>query len=197
MARTPRLAAAAVGLFVFGCLGSSPTQAPRLFVLDATAPAASGTKRDVSIGVGPVTLPKRLDRPQILTRITDHEVELAEFDQWAEPLDRSFARAVAENISRSIPTDRVAVYPWNRGADIDWRIEISVTRFEREADGGVTLAARWRVIRGDDSRTFHRGASRFREIPDGPTVDALVAAMSRVVGALSSEIAAAFPAAGG
>ena len=193
MGPTRRLAAVAAGLFVLGCLGPSPTRAPRLFVLDATVPAVSGAKLDVSIGVGPVSLPKRLDRPQILTRTTDYEVRLAEFDQWAEPLDRSFARAVAENLARSIPTDRVAVYPWNRRAGIDWKIEIDVTRFEREADGSVTLAASWRLIGEGERETFHFGASTLHETPNLSTAGALVAAMSRAVGALSSEIAAALP----
>jgi uncharacterized lipoprotein YmbA len=184
------LAAAAAGWFALGCLGSSPTRAPRLFVLDATAPQASGSMHDLSIGVGPISIPKRLERPQILTRTTDHEVHLAEFDQWAEPLNQSFARAVAENLARSIPTDRVAVYPWSRGADMDWRIEIDVTRFEREADGNVTLAARWRLIRDGERATRQHGAATYREPPGLPTTGALVAAMSRAVGALSSEIAA-------
>lgn len=196
MGLTRRLAVAASGLLVLGCLGPSPTQAPRLFVLDATAPAASGAELDVSIGVGPISLPKRLDRPQILTRTTDHEVQLAEFDQWAEPLDRGFARAVAENLARSIPTDRVAVYPWDRSAEIDWKIQIDVTHFEREADGSVILAARWRLIDEGERKTLHHDASTFREIPDHSTVGALVAAMSRAVGALSSEIAAAIPTTG-
>lgn len=190
------LAAAAAGWLVVGCLGTSPTQAPRLFVLGATQPESSAARLDVSIGVGPISMPKRLDRPQILTRATDHEVRLAEFDQWAEPLDRSFARTVAENLARSLPTDRAAVYPWNRGADIDWKIEIDVTRFEQEPDGSVTLAARWRVIEGRKRVTVHHGASTLHESADGSSIGALVAAMSRAVGALSREIAEAIPPAG-
>ncbi len=190
MGVTRYLTAAAAGLLAVGCLGSSPTQAPRLFVLDATQPAAGAAKLGVSIGVGPISIPKRLDRPQILTRIADHEVQVAEFDQWAEPLDRSFARAVAENLARTLPTDRVAVYPWSHGAEPDWKIEIDVTRFEREADGSVTLAVRWRLIDDRKRLTFHHGASTFRENPGLSTTGALVAAMSRLVGALSGEIAA-------
>ena len=189
----PCLVVAAAGLFAVGCLGTSPTQAPRLFVLDATQPETSAAKLDLSIGVGPISMPKRLDRPQILTRTTLHEVRLAEFDQWAEPLDRSFARVVAENLARLLPTDRATVYPWNRGADIDWKIEIDVSRFEREPDGSVTLAARWQVIDDRERRIVHHGASTLRETPDRSETGALVAALSRTVAALSREIAALSP----
>lgn len=183
------IGSAAAGLLVLGCIGASPTRAPRLFVLDATASATGSAKRDVSIGVGPVSLPKRLDRPQIVTRTGDHEVALAEFDQWAEPLDRSFARAVAENLARSIPTDRVSVYPWRRNANIDWKIEIEVTRFEQETDGSVTLAVRWHAMNGDARNSVQYGAATFQETPERATPDALVDAMSRAVGALSARLA--------
>jgi uncharacterized lipoprotein YmbA len=190
------LAAVAAGWIAAGCLGTSPTRAPRLFVLDATVPETGAAKRDISIGVGPISMPKRLDRPQILTRTTDHEVQLAEFDQWAEPLDRSFARAVAENLAHSLPTDRATVYPWSRSADIDWKIEIDVTRFEQDSDGSVTLAARWRVLDEQNRKTFHHGASTLHETPDRSDIGALVSAMSRVVGTLSGEIARTIPSAG-
>jgi uncharacterized lipoprotein YmbA len=188
-----RCLAAALGLVLVGCLGASPTREPRMFVLDAIEPEARAPKLDVSIGVGPVSIPKRLDRPQILTRTADHEVRLAKFDQWAEPLDQSFARAVAENLARSLPTDRVAVYPWNRSADIDWKVEIDVSHFERDADGSVTLAVRWRLIDNQKQGPLHHGAATFREVPELSTTDSLVAAMSRLVAALSASIGATIP----
>jgi len=164
-----------------------------MYVLDAVAPVAAGAKRSVSLGVGPIAFPKRLDRPQIVTRIAEHKVKLAEFDHWAEPLERSFARAVAENLARSIPTDRVAVYPWTRVGDVDWKIEIDVSRFEREVDGSVTLAARWRVIGSGDRRARYYGAADFRETPADSTMAAMVETMSEMVGSLSERIAASLP----
>jgi uncharacterized lipoprotein YmbA len=184
-----RLGLAAVGILVFGCLGPGTERMPRLFVLDAVAPAGESAKTDLSVGVGPVSIPDRLDRPQILTRSSRHEVELAEFDQWAEPLEKSFALVLAENLSRTIPTDRISVYPWNRSTPVELRVAVVVTRFEREPDGNVTLAARWRLIGPDGREVRPPLHSRYRESAGASTEEG-VAAMSRAIAAFAQDIAA-------
>ncbi len=60
------------------------------------------------------TLPRYVDRPQIVTRTSPYELNLAEFDRWAESLDANFARVLADNLSFSFPPARVAVSPWPR-----------------------------------------------------------------------------------
>ena len=67
---------------------------------------------DIAIGVGPVDLPEFLDRPQIVTRKSQNQLEISEFHRWAASLPRDFSRVLAKNISTLLPTDRVAVYPW-------------------------------------------------------------------------------------
>ena len=41
---------------------------------------------DLTVGVGPVTLPPYLDRPQLVTRAGSNRAVLADFDSWVEPL---------------------------------------------------------------------------------------------------------------
>ena len=57
------------------------------------------------IGVGPITVPKYLDRPQIVTRSGRNQLALGEFDRWAEPLQDNVLRVLAENLAFLIPTD--------------------------------------------------------------------------------------------
>ena len=69
-------------LVLSSCAKTPPT---RFYVLPAltgteTAALSSVVKPDLTIGVGPVTLPPYLDRPQIVTRASRAKLELGEFD---------------------------------------------------------------------------------------------------------------------
>jgi hypothetical protein len=191
MRRSPRHAGLAIAalLLVGGCLGPGTTRAPRLFVLDPSVVQSADEMSVISVGVGPISLPKRLDRPQFVTRSDTHEVEISEFEHWAEPLDKSFPRVLAENLSRAIPTDRVSVYPWNRSDDIDVQVEVTVSRFEGEASGEVALIARWRLLGPDKRELLPKRTAVHRETPESQTTAARVAALGRVLGAFSRDIA--------
>jgi hypothetical protein len=194
MSGAHRLASlAAVALVVSGCLGSGTTRSPQLFVLSAVAdPATAETQSPgLRVGVGPVALPERLNRPQIVTRAGEHEVILSEFSQWAEPLEDIFAEVLSENLSRLIPTDRVVVYPWPKRTEIDLKVEVEVTRFAGQLGGDVALAARWRLARGNGAEALPLRLSSYEEPIGAKNTEALVAAMSRALGALSGEIASA------
>ncbi len=184
---------AAVALLVSGCLGPGTTRSSQLFVLSAVVdPAAPETENsELRLGIGPVALPERLNRPQIVTRAGEHEVLISEFSRWAEPLDDSFAEVLSENLSRLIPTDRVVVYPWPARTKIDLKVEVEVTRFAGQPGGNVTLAARWRLAQGNGSEVLPRRLSSYSETIAARSTEALVAAMSRALGSLSRDIASA------
>jgi hypothetical protein len=187
------LACAAVALLLTGCLGPGTTRPTRLFVLNATVtpPAAGVEATDLRLGVGRITLPELLNRPQILTRTSANKVRMADFSQWAEPLEQSIPRVLSENLSRLIGTDQVSVYPWPTKMEVDLRVEIAVIRFEGDTDGEVSLVARWRLIRADGSPAHPLRVSTHSESAADRSIEALVAAMSRALASLSRDIAAA------
>jgi hypothetical protein len=158
----------------------------------AADPAPPEAERsELRLGVGPVALPERLNRPQIVTRNGAHELLISEFSQWAEPLEDSFAEALSVNLSRLIPTDRVRVYPWPSRTEIDLKVEIEVIRFAGQPSGDVALAARWRLSQGSGSEVLPMRLSSYSEPIGASSSEALVAAMSRALGALSRDIASA------
>src|SRR5882762_7561588 len=114
-------------LVLSGCFGSTPPT--QFYLLPSptsvdTAPPSSASQRDLTIGVGPVTLPPYLDRPQIVTRASRAKLVLADFDHWAAPLQDTVTRVLAENLSLLIPTDRVVLYPWPRTKDPDYQVTV-------------------------------------------------------------------------
>jgi uncharacterized lipoprotein YmbA len=187
------LSCAAVALLLTGCLGPGTTRSAKLFVLNATATPDGSTARatDLRLGVGRISLPELLNRPQIITRTGPNRVRAADFSQWAEPLERSIPRVLSENLARLTGTDQVSVYPWPTQMEIDFKVEIAVIRFEGNTDREVSLAARWRWIRADGSQVHPLQASSYAESAADRSKEAMVAAMSRALASLSRDIASA------
>ena len=187
------LACTAAALLLTGCLGPGTTRPTRLFVLNATAtpPVSSVDATDLRLGIGRITLPEFLNRPQIVTRTSANKVRLADFSQWAEPLEKGIPRVLSENLARQTGTDRVSVYPWPTQMEIDLMVEIAIIRFEGDRNGEVSLVARWRLVRADGSEAFPLQGSRYAESAADRSIEALVAAMSRTLASLSRDIASA------
>ena len=175
-----------------GCAGSAdPT---RFYVLAPADPAGDArarpaSERDLRIGIRSVELPRYLERPQIVTRASATRLEVADFHQWGAPLRQAVPMILAENLSRLVPTEQVMVFPWGRAFAPDAQVIVEISRLEGAVGGESVLAARWRILsRSGEEVTM--GTARLTE-PSGPDYESLVTAQSRLVGALSRDIAAA------
>jgi uncharacterized lipoprotein YmbA len=190
------LALVAVTLGASLMVGGCASQPSRFYLLSAspsTETASPGTsgQQGPTIGVGPVTLPRYVDRPQIVTRTSPYEIKVAEFDRWAEALDANFSRVLAENLSILLPSARVVMPPWPRAAPIDYQISVDVTHFLSQVGGDSVLIADWTLFKGEGQDALTSGKSRFSAAPGGQDYAAIVAAMSQTVASLSREIATA------
>ena len=178
-----------------GCANTQPTNFYILSSLsNSNVEKVQSAKQSIALGIGPVELPKYLDRPQIVTRASSNQLELAEFDQWAGPLKENVPKVLAENLSILIPTDRIAVYPWNRSTPIDYRVVVEITRFEATTDGMTSLVARWNILGKDGKKILLRRRSSFNESAKARNYKSKVSAMNRTLENLSREIAEAIKA---
>jgi uncharacterized lipoprotein YmbA len=181
-------------ILLTGCLGQQ--QPSRIYVLSATPGAettapAGPAEPNPAIGLGPLTLPKYLDRPQIVTRISPYELKASEFERWAEPLETNFARILAENLAVQIPTARISLFPWPRTAPIEYQVTVDVTEFYVEMDGQSSLVALWSIFKGEGKEALLSRKSRLRAPASTQEYGAMVAAMSQTVADLSRDIAGA------
>ncbi len=162
----------------------------REYVLAAGAAEGSVTSpRDVSIGVGPVKLPRYLRRVELATRVGPNQIRYEDTHRWGETLDKGLARVVASNLSALVPSSRVVTFPWRGGEEKDFRVVIEVERFEATPDGSAVLTARWSVHdKASDGVLSER--SNIAEESGGKDAAARVAAMSRAADELSRQITA-------
>jgi uncharacterized lipoprotein YmbA len=173
-----------------GCASSPPT---RLYVLPSMTGAETASPaapRDLTIGVGPVTLSPYLDRLPIVTRASRARLVLGEFDQWAASLQDLVTRALAENLSHLIPTERVVLHPWSRTVELDYQVTVDVMQFDAGPSGEVVLAARWRLLNAKEQALVMRQA-RFTAAAGRRDYEATIIAMGHTLDALSQDMAAA------
>jgi uncharacterized protein len=184
---------AAVSFLVVLAAGCASTPASRFYTLSATT-TSGATSSNVSMAVGPVSVPAVVDRPQIVVTTGPNQVRLDEFNRWASPLQNSIARVVAENLVAMLGTPRVTLSQ-SLSADADYRAAIEVQRFESTLGEAATLDAVWTVSRTKDGKS-QTGRTNVREVTQGNGYDALAAAHSRALARLSQNIADAVRAIG-
>jgi uncharacterized lipoprotein YmbA len=193
MSGTMRLShclAATLLLLVAACSQTPPTQFYTLSSMQLPASDVGGP--NTVVGVGPVTLPEYLDRPQIVTRESGNRVMLADFSVWVEPINGMFMRVLVENLSLLLATDNVISLPQRRPMRLDYQVEVDVTRFDADLSGRALLDARWRVFGRDGERLIGEGRSTIVEPAAEPgTYEAIVAALSKALGQMSAAIASA------
>jgi uncharacterized lipoprotein YmbA len=173
-----------------GCATTPPS---RFYILsavsaDTAAPLAGPA---TAIGVGPVELPRYLDRPQIAVRSGANELLYNETHRWAEELKDNLTDVLAENLARLVPTDRVTVFPWGRMTTIDYQVVAEISRFDADTSGNVALFANWKIYREQSREVVAQKTTVFTEPVGGDDYTEIVAAQSRALAALSREIAGA------
>jgi uncharacterized lipoprotein YmbA len=149
----------------------------------------TGPLMPVSIVVGPVTVPELVDRPQMVTRVSDNEVKLNEFARWGEPLKSNIPLALAGDLSQLLGTDRVGVFPQNMGASA-WQVGVDVLRLDATPGASVTIEALW-TVRLPKQTASVKGHTVANEPVTGPGYDAIAAAYSRAFSTVSRDIAVA------
>jgi hypothetical protein len=177
-------------------VGGCASQPARFYLLSAMpntemASPAAPSEKGPTLAIGPVTIPRYLDRPQIVTRTSPYELRVAEFDRWAEALDLNLVRVLAENLTLQVPTARVVAFPWPRAIPIDYQIIVDVTHFLTQVGGESLLIADWILFKGEGQQVLMTGKSHVSASTAGQDYAAIVAAMSQTVASLSREIATA------
>jgi len=172
-----------------GC--STPTS--RLYTLSrAPAPASAATPAaiasNMTVVVGPVSIPAIVDLPQIVISTGANSVSLDEFNRWASPLQSNISRVVAENLVTLLGTPRVSQFQQSLNLDADYRVAIEVQSFDSAPGDAATLNAVWVVRRTKDGKS-QTGRTNVREPTGTAGYDALAAAHSRALARMSQEIA--------
>ena len=178
---------------VLPLLGACGKSAPTHFYSlagEAGEPAQAPGGPCYSLGIGPIDMPAYLDRTQIVTRGEGNRMQLADFDQWIEPVQANFTRALTDALSGMVCAKPIMGFPWPGGITPDRQIAVQVRQFDGALGREAVLRADWSIT-NKDGRVLVWKSTTLREPCPGGEYGSLVAAQSRLVGRFAQEIAQA------
>jgi uncharacterized lipoprotein YmbA len=172
---------------------SGPMVPAHYYVLTAmpsgAPPAAADAARGPSIQLTRVTVPEYLNQLGIVTRIQANQVARAENDLWAGQLADEITRAIGENLSVMLPTDRLFLSGNAQATSASYTVEIEIVTYERDPQNTVNLVARWGVTRNDGRTLVAMRRSSYQQSAGNGDYPNTVAAMSQALGTLCQDIA--------
>ena len=185
-------------LLLGGCLGKGTQKDTRFYLLQPISGISSGERASVEgeglmLAIGPVRVRQYLNRPQIVTRTQENKIMLHDFHSWGEPLDKNFTAVLGGNLSNLLSTDRIVFFPWRRKPNFDYQVVVDVMRFDGDLGEEALLIVHYKIwavgeSEGEDRRIGIWKSSFSRQTRDD-SYEALVSAMSELVGDFSREVA--------
>jgi len=187
------IAALLTVLFLTGCAGQSPRV--DFYVLSADAgtmanASVAGKCNDQAISVGPVSWPRYLDQPRIVTRTGQNRLEVNEFNRWGGSLEDDFVRTVIRNLSDQLRSELVMNYRRSAHFTPVYRVEMDVQQFDGQLGVNVILGVKWNIIAETSGKIVKVKTSTIQKATSASGYEALVNASSMAVAQLSAEIAA-------
>lgn len=181
-------------------VGCSTTQPTRFYILNVTDSVDRSqdtvlepNARRTSIGLGPIAIPKYLDRLQIVSRDSSNQLQLAEFHQWAEPLTDTLTRELYRSLAARHPDLSFYPYPWNAFGEVDYRLVIDFIQFDGDMNDSVWLEARWVLIRDDNRHIVLDGYQRINQKLEGSGYAAIATALSQSLELFLVELSKTLP----
>lgn len=177
-------------VLVSGCLSSGPPTT--YYTLTATAvqtPPVASAGPDLTVGIGPVSLPAYLERLPIVTRSGPNRLKIDDGQRWAGPLNDEIVRVLRQNLITLTGIQRISVFPWNHDTAPDLHVRLNVLAFEGSA-GKVQLNVQWSMTDKVAATVVDSRPANIEVAVQGTGTEALVAAMSHALETFSCEIAA-------
>jgi uncharacterized lipoprotein YmbA len=177
-----------------GCLGG-PSVPTNFYMLSPLSQAQAGTSAEteegrIRIGLVTVVVPEYLNRNEIVVNLDNTVYQLAEFNQWAEPLNDNLTRVLEENLTNLLRDDLIDVFlASDSSIPSDYRLEVDVLRLDGNLGDQVTLAAQWALLEAEEDELILMRRSEYQEPSTDKTYKGLVLAKSRTVEKLSRDIA--------
>ena len=141
-----------------------------------------------TVAIGAIKLPGALDRPQIARRLGPNQLDYAEYDRWAGPLDEMIRRVLAADLRPRLPVGTVLIDN-DSSASADLTIAIEVRSFDADKSGRVILDASWETLDKNSKVVGNPSDAKIVEPAAGSDTAAVAATMSHAVGALAGNIA--------
>jgi len=145
---------------------------------------------DYTIRFALVKLPSYLDRPQIVTRASDNEIRVDQFNRWGMPLSQTVTELLGGTIAKQLTNAYVDVVTATSNRQPGYLVQTDVVRMDGFLGGPVELIAQWQVTRGgSEPVVLARRLSRYELETTDPNIEAYVEAIRSLMVLMGEEVA--------
>lgn len=181
-------------VLILALSGCAATDTTRFYLLTPESkpvfPAGDAEQTPTTVLVGAIRFPEYLNRSQIVTRLTENEVDMGWSDRWAEPLERNFTHVLAQNLEGLIRCRCISAQTSKAPPGLTYRIEVDVVTMDGILGKKAVLDVWWSISSPEKKPLLTR-RSTFTQPVKGSGYEPFVQAHSRALLDLSREIAAA------
>jgi uncharacterized lipoprotein YmbA len=173
----------ALALALFALVSACASSVPmRYYTLTPVAPASPATAT-TAVRLGHISIPREIDRLELVQRIDATRLTLHEQDRWAAPLEDLLRRTLNDDLVARLPES-------GSSRDAARTLSIDIDELIADASCNVTLRATW-TLTAPQAPSIQK-TERITTPADGAcATSALPATMSRALGELSDHIASA------
>lgn len=146
-------------IFVVSGCSSAPKPETQHFVLtpntQTTSTAKSKVLEDESkniVVLELIKLAKFLDQPGIVLQTDTHQIEVAHYYRWGEPLKRNLHRYILETLTAQLPQHTLQNDSKYNPTTPHLYLDISVNQFNGTTNGVALLSGHW-ILKHTDSMT--------------------------------------------
>jgi uncharacterized lipoprotein YmbA len=157
--------------------------------LNASAAASSGGSSGLSVGVGPVSLPSYIDRPELVFASGPNEFQVPSDALWLGSLQENISRALAADLGQILHSRNVRG-ALERGFNPRYRVALEIRQFHGISGREAILDLSWKIESGASGQTVSRHSRVFQQPIAGDGYAALAEAESRLLEQCARAIAA-------
>lgn len=171
-------------------LAACASEPSKFYVLNPIRTATT-IKRHISYNVGleKIQLAQYLQQPQIVTRKTNHQLHLDEFNRWAEPLKENIQQVLKSNLEYQLKNATVVRYPWRASLQPSYIIEVSISKFDTNTQGRSLLQANIKIKSKEGKIITAFTNKKYITQTTPNNYNSIVAGMNRNLTRLSNNIA--------
>lgn len=176
----------ALSVLLAAC-GSSPKT--QFYTLDPVPPQTP-TKAETTtpVQVAAVHIPPALDRQEMVRETAPHQLDVSDQNRWGGSLDTSIQRVLTQDLAERLPPSGI-VLPQQPAPPRHDAIVVDILQFDEDASGQVIFDGSWSLTASDSDKPLTSRHLRLSARAGSNSYSDQVAAMSRVLGELSDNIA--------
>jgi uncharacterized lipoprotein YmbA len=151
------------------CVSTAPM---RFYVLTASAESAEPAPGagPVELRIGRLTIPGELDRPEIVRGLAGNQLQIADQDRWAAPLDDMIRRVLNEDLAhgKGSGTPAQAAPAVAAPGSAARNVGLDIEQLLPAADCSVSLRATWTAPAPSAAAETSASASGSKPVSSGP-----------------------------